>query len=191
MMNNININDKNSLKISAEIMEKGGVIIFPTDTVYGIGCLLNQKAIKKLYKIKNRPLSQPTAVLLSKQLYGKLRSSVKNTIDGDIEREFLSGKITIIFAANQFDIKFPKMILKDGSLGVRLPEFVWFEKLINLVGPIVATSANKKGKIAPRSFREIDPQVIKEADLTVKTDKTLGNKPSQVYDLKEQIFLRK
>jgi len=64
-MNTIDIKDKSSLETAATTLKQGGIIIFPTDTVYGIGCGLNEQAISKLYQIKNRPFSKPTAILMS------------------------------------------------------------------------------------------------------------------------------
>lgn len=83
------------------------------------------------------------------------------------------------------------MILSgDNKIGVRLPKYKWLENLINIVGPIVATSANKKGDTPPKNFAEISPDLIKLADLTIKTDENLGGKPSVVFDLVKNQVLR-
>lgn len=187
----IEIKDKNSLQNAAEVLKSGGILVFPTDTVYGIGCLLNKDAIRKLYKIKNRK-NQPTAVLFSKKLYNFLSSSVKSTIEKEdgILKDFFKGKVTIIFKTKNFKIDFPKMILKDGKVGIRLPNYRWLEKLIDMIGPIVATSCNKKGNRPPVNFHEIDPEIIKLADLTIKTSEKLSGMPSKVIDLETEQIIR-
>lgn len=188
----ITINNKNSLQNAAIVLSQGGILIFSTDTVYGIGCLLSEKAIKRLYQIKNRPLSQPTTILITKNLYHKIRSSEKSGIEisSNMRKDFWNGKITIIFPGALFKMKFPEIITKDNKIGIRLPQSVWLEKLIEIVGPIVTSSANKKGEPAPSKFEEIDPDIIEKADLTIKTDEKLSGKPSRVYDLKLKKYLR-
>jgi len=195
-MRTINIKSKSSLKTAISVLKRGGVIIFPTDTVYGIGCILNPNSIKKLYQIKNRPLTQPTAVLISEalyhseDLYHKIRSSAKCGIADKILKQSPKGKITVVMGTKYFKIKFPKILLKDNKIGFRIPDDKWLEKLIDKVGPIVASSANKAGERPPKKFSEIDKQIIKEADLTVKTKEILSGKPSAVYDLEKGIFVR-
>lgn len=73
----IDIKNKGSVQNAAEVLRKGGILIFPTDTVYGVGCLNNEKAIKKLYRMKNRPLNQPTALLISKDHIFKIKLVLK------------------------------------------------------------------------------------------------------------------
>ena len=186
----INIKSKSSIQNAAVVLKNSGIVIFPTDTVYGIGCILDEKAIKKLYQIKNRPLTQPTAVLISDTLYHKIRSSVKCGIADKIFKQHPKGKVTVIMRAEYFKIKFPKILLEDNKVGVRLPQYPWMIELINQVGPIVASSANKKGERPPKKFSEISQQIIKKADLTVETEEILSGKPSAVYDLEKDTFVR-
>jgi len=157
------------------------------------------ESIKRLYQIKNRPLSQPTTILVTKNLYHKIRSSEKSGIDipSNMRKNFRDGKITIVFSGALFKIKFPRIITKDNKIGIRLPQSEWLEKLIDTVGPMVASSANKKGKIPPAKFEEVDKDIIEKSDLTIKTDlpagkasKKLSGKPSRVYDLELKKYLR-
>jgi len=122
-----------SKKITAKILLNGGLVVFPTDTVYGIDCRLNEMTIRKLYKIKNRPLSQPTSILLTKSLYHQMLSRAKCGIDfpKNIQDDFFEGKITIVLRTTIFRLKFPKIIIKNNKIGIRLPQSAWLEKLIN------------------------------------------------------------
>jgi len=189
-MNIIDIKSKDSLSMSVQLLQSGGIVIFPTDTVYGIGCSLNETAISKLYKVKNRPLNQPTAVLMSKNIFKDLL--IKNiNLPAEIQQDFDSGRTTIILPANWFDEDFPKIIIaEDETIGVRLPRHQWLEKLIDSVGPIVATSANKKSGPVPTNFSELSSQIIDEADLTIKSDKAGLGQPSAIYHLVLKKLLR-
>ena len=186
----IDIDSTESLKNATLILKKGGVLIFPTDTVYGIGCALKKSAIRKLYKIKNRPATQPTAVLMNRNIFDSKREKVLE-FDYDLENNFYGGVLTIVDSAANYATVFPKMILSsDNKIGVRLPQHAWLEELIDKVGPIVATSANKKGYRPPSKFADIQSQIIKEADLVIQTDETLAGTPSQIYDLENKKYLR-
>ena len=178
------IDNRNSIQNAARVLKKGGILIFPTDTVYGIGCLLTEKAIRRLYKIKNRPLSQPTAILISNKNIPKICSS---TNKGD---DFISGQITLILSVAMLGFNIPKIILKNGKIGVRIPNHPWLQRLIDLAGPIVTSSANKKGENPPAKFTEIDQDIIEKADLIIKTDEKLPGIPSRVYDLELKKYLR-
>ncbi|MEK7143100.1 MAG: Sua5/YciO/YrdC/YwlC family protein [Patescibacteria group bacterium] len=188
----VSIKAKNSQKIAVDILQKGGILIFPTDTVYGIGCLLNNLSIKKLYKIKQRKFTQPTSVLLTKNLYDNFRLNGKSTIKipTKVIKEFLLGKVTIILPTNIFKIDFPKVITKDNKIGIRLPQYKWLEKVINLTGPLVASSANIKGKPAPANYRQIDKKILTQADLVIKTTSYLKGIASKVFDPENKDYLR-
>ncbi len=189
-MNIININSKSLIDITAKILSCNGIVIFPTDTVYGIGCALNKKAIIKLYKIKNRSLNKPTAILLSRKTVVYLRSSaIRRPID-DILKKYPKGKITIVANADNFKIKFPDVLLKNNKIGFRIPNDKWIEMLINNIGPIVASSANKAGEKPPKKFADIDNEILEQADLVIKSDKISTSPPSTVYDIEENKIIR-
>lgn len=192
-MNIIDINNSDFLKNATEVLASGGVLVFPTDTVYGIGCALNKSAVRKLYKIKNRPSTQPTAVLMTEtQVLSLFKSwSVKKAISDNLINDFLAGKLTIIFPKEYFNFRFPKFIISaDQTVGVRLPNHEWLKKIIDIVGPIVATSANKKGERAPSIFNDIDPDFMRDIDLVIKSEENPTGKPSQVYDFTTGKFIR-
>lgn len=178
----IDIKSKDSLQNATTILKKGGVLVFPTDTVYGIGCLLDEESIEKLYKIKSRPSSQPTAVLMNRNVFDGKRNS-ELVFDWDLDQKFFSGEMTIIDNCANYTINFPKMITNQGTIGVRLPQHKWLEKLIDEVGPIVTSSANKKGEPAPTNFQEISDEIKAQADLVIESKEKISGKPSEIYDL--------
>lgn len=181
-MDTLDIKNKDSLKNATRILKNGGILVFPTDTVYGIGCLLNEKAIKRLYQIKERPLTQPTAVLMnSKDIPLLLQKEYK---------KYPPGQVTIITYQNNYKIKFPKILLKDDKIGIRVPDDPWLQALLKITGPIVASSANRKGERTPIKFSELDLKLLEKVDLVIKTNKVSINLPSTIYDLKEDKIIR-
>lgn len=187
----ISILSKYSVSKSADILLHGGIIIFPTDTVYGIGCLMKEKAIKRLYKIKNRPLTQPTALLMTKEIFNSSCQNVNYMkLPNEIKKDFLFGKVTLIIHANDFKIKFPQIILHRSKIGIRLPKLRWLKDLINKVGPLVASSANKKGENPPKSFEELDQDLFEKVDLVVESDMKSSGKSSAIYDSESGKYLR-
>lgn len=146
------------LNKAANILKNGGVVIFPTDTVYGIGCRLDdQKAIGRIYQIKGTPQNQPFPILVSdiKQVarLAKISKVAKKLIN-----KFWPGGLTIILQA------------KSGQkIGFRQPKSGFVESLIDKVGvPIIGTSANLHGKDAVESSRDLDPELIKQVDYVLK-----------------------
>lgn len=180
----VDLGDKDSLQNAARVLKRGGILVFPTDTVYGIGCLLNTGSIKRLYTIKNRPLSQPTAILMTSKMF-------KKTYQYRIKHDkFQNGKLTLLLSAKSFMIGFPNLLIKDGKIGIRIPKYHWLKDLLNTVGPMVTSSANKKGQIPPAEFEAVDQDILEKADLTIRTDAKLSGKPSRVYDIELKKYLR-
>ena len=188
----LEIKNKNSQKNATKILKSGGVLVFPTDTVYGIGSILNDLAIKKLYKIKNRPLNQPSAILLTEKLYNFLSSRAKSyQIDFKEIKGFRTGEVTVIMPVEYLKLDLPGILVSEaGTVGVRLPNLPWLKDLIDQVGPIVASSANKKGELTPLGFDQVSIQILEEADLVIKTTEKLAGKSSAIFDLTTGKYLR-
>ncbi|KKQ74462.1 MAG: Translation factor SUA5 [Berkelbacteria bacterium GW2011_GWB1_38_5] len=181
-MDIININNKNSLNEAAEILKANGILVFPTDTVYGIGCALNEKAIKKLYKIKNRPQNKPTAILMTEKYYDHKIA--------DYFKKYKKGQATLVLNKKLLDFDIPSIITKDNKIGIRNPNLKWLEDLIDLTGPIVASSANRQGEPTPSNFKNLDSIIIDEADLVIKSHIELNGTPSMVFDIEENKIIR-
>ena len=180
----LDIKDNKSLINAAKVLKLGGILVFPTDTVYGIGCALNSKAILKLYNIKKRSIGKPTAILITKKYYQG------ENID-KILKQYPKGKITIVVDVKNLDFEIPPIILKNNKVGIRFPEFTWLEELIDSAGPIAASSANFEDEPAPKNYDEIDTDLINKSNLTIRTDEKLDGKPSTVVDLEKDEIIRK
>ncbi|UCG28378.1 MAG: threonylcarbamoyl-AMP synthase, partial [Bacteroidales bacterium] len=141
----------------------GGTILYPTDTIWGIGCdATNTEAVGRIFQIKNRPDSKSMLVLISS--IRMLEEYV--TIIPEKALEILrSAKtpLTIIYPqARNFA---EPLIHVDGSIGIRLTQDELCTSIINRFGkPLVSTSANFSGSPYPRSFFDIDPELKKKVD---------------------------
>ncbi|WP_341659183.1 L-threonylcarbamoyladenylate synthase [Blattabacterium cuenoti] len=155
---------------SVDILKKGKNLLYPTDTVWGLGCdAFNLQAIKKICEIKNRNFSKSMIVLVESmdrlhQLVGKIPHFTKKIIlDNFLKKE---KPITIVYentkkiASNFFR--------QDNTLAVRLTHDPFCICLIqNLDRPIISTSANLSGFVAPKSFSEIHPFILNKTDYVV------------------------
>jgi L-threonylcarbamoyladenylate synthase len=159
---------------------KGGVAIFPADTVYGIGCdPLNAEAVDRIHSIKGREEGKPSAVmyfspLAMRELVSGLGRRTRQAIS-----ELLPGPVTLVIANPER--RYPLACRADPEqLGIRLIE----GPLAGAMTPIFQTSANPSGEPSPRSFEEIDEQVLSAADLAIDGGELIGA-PSTVVDLSE------
>lgn len=147
-------------------LKNGSLAAFPTDTVYGIGCPLQQvKTLDRLYALKNRQENQPTALLFSDTAMvfsyaAKELSSFKSLLD-----KFWPGPLTIILYPKN-DLNIDKRLLGNkGTIGVRIPNYPPLQKLISLIGmPLVASSANYRGKAPLSSENEINATFMNAVD---------------------------
>jgi len=178
---------KNRFIKAIKILKMGGVIAFPTETVYGIGAALNQPAaIKRIFKIKNRPRSKPLQVLVS-------------TLDeakslGVFNKQALSlakawpGPLTLV--VNKTNLV-PKLVTGGTQkVGLRIPDHKIVLALINKIGPLVATSANKAGEEPALTAQRVK-EILPEIDFIIPGRVKIG-KSSKVIEVgKKSKILRK
>ena len=172
------------IKAALEVLQKGGVILYPTDTIWGIGCdACNEEAVKKVFDIKNRIDSKSMLVLMENaSLIDRYVMDVPDIAFDLIE---LTDKpLTIIFDGAKSLAK--NLIADDGSVGIRITTEKFSCELIRrFKRPIVSTSANLSGKPSPASFNEIDQEIIDAVDYVVKfrQDDTQKSVPSSIIKL--------
>ena len=166
-----------------EVIKNGGIILYPTDTVWGIGCdASNEEAIKKIYTLKQRDDSKSMFVLMNGE---KMMYNVFKEIP-DVAWEIwdLSEKPTTLILDNPRNVA-KNIIADDKTLGVRLvKEPFCFKLMERMKRPLVSTSANISGMFAPKTFKEITPEIIKGVDYVVNLqhDKVCKN-PSTIIKL--------
>lgn len=153
-----------------KILKAGGIIIFPTDTAFGIGCRIDdEEAIKKLFKIRKRPETQATPVLVSGlEMAKEYLQSISNDIKEKLIDKYWPGALTIILPC-QTD-KVPSLVRGGGdTLGIRMPNHPASLEIIKNVGvPILGPSANFHGKKTPYTFEDLDPELVKLVDYVVR-----------------------
>jgi L-threonylcarbamoyladenylate synthase len=152
---------------SLDVLRNGGIILYPTDTIWGLGCdATNADAVKKIYALKQRTDNKSMIVLVDAP--GRLYSYLDKVPEIALDLMELSEKpLTIIFegAKNLADNVINKA---DQSVGVRVVRDPFCEQLIRqFKKPIVSTSANKSGNPSPAIFPEIDENIISQVDYTV------------------------
>lgn len=149
-----------------KIMKEGGVILYPTDTIWGIGCdATNEKAVERIYKIKQRSDSKSLIVLAAN--FDMVCRYVKQIPEVAISLVEVNDKpMTIIYPGAMGIAK--NAIAADGTVGIRIPDNEFCNKLITRFHkPIVSTSANISGKASPESFDDISDEIKNAVDFIV------------------------
>ena len=168
-----------------KILKKGGLLVAPSDTVYGLVCdSTNEVAVKKLISIKNRPLGKPISVFVADRKmideYAKVGSH------GDLLKTLLPGPFTIVLPSKK---KTSRLLESErGTLGIRLPKYDFITRLVSAFGkPLTATSANISGRPPHYEIRgfleELSEEKRKQIDSVVDCGKLPHNKPSTIIDL--------
>ncbi|MBQ9463490.1 MAG: threonylcarbamoyl-AMP synthase [Bacteroidales bacterium] len=154
---------KEIIEEAVKILKDGGVILYPTDTVWGIGCdATNEEAVRKVFAIKRRSEAK-SLVLLACDL-DMVARHVKQIPSIAIDLvEVNDAPMTIIYPGAQGLA--PSVTAEDGSVGIRIPMSDFCRELVRrLRRPLVSTSANISGEPAPSSFSEISPELLSAVD---------------------------
>ena len=167
-----------------EVLKKGGVILYPTDTVWGLGCdALNEEAVAKINTIKGRISDKSFIVLLN--TVNQLQSYISEIPDVAYELiEYAENPLTIVFSEAKNIAK--NVINADGSVGIRVVKHAFCEELIQRFRrPITSTSANISGEPTPQFFDEITQEIIDAVDYVVDFEQELRvvKKPSTIIKL--------
>ncbi|MGD9910512.1 MAG: L-threonylcarbamoyladenylate synthase [Candidatus Izemoplasmatales bacterium] len=164
----------------------GKVIVFPTDTVYGIGCLLSDlESVKRIYEIKERDYSKPFAILISST--DQLNSLVKDTASLEpYASRYWPGALTLISAKN--DLVDPLITAGNPTVGIRMPRHEISLAILNHFGPMVVTSLNISSKPSILDFEEAK---LFEDQVDYMIDGgTLSHSASTVFDTITKKVLR-
>jgi len=149
-----------------KVLQEGGIILYPTDTIWGIGCdATNTEAIKKIFRLKQRDEAKSMVILVDTE--NKLESYVQevNPLAYDLI-EYAENPLTLVMpGAKNLS---PAVIAADGSVAIRVSNHDFCKQLIQrLRKPLVSTSANISGKPSPQYFSQIDQEIIDGVDYVV------------------------
>ena len=175
---------KDEIKKACEVMQKGGIILYPTDTVWGIGCdATNEEAVKRVYEIKQRSDSKAMLGLVDSPVKVDFYVQDVPSVDWDLI-ELTTKPLTVIYdgARNLA----PNLLAEDGSVGIRVTNEEFSKQLcFRFRKAIVSTSANISGQSAPAVFSEISEEIKQAVDYVVdyRREETGHPKPSSIIKL--------
>ncbi|SFN86194.1 L-threonylcarbamoyladenylate synthase [Bizionia echini] len=171
------------LYTALENLKQGKTILYPTDTIWGLGCdATNAKAVSKIYAIKNRIESKALICLVSS--LNMLKTHIEEIPEAAIHfLETATKPTTIIY--NNPKLVATNLIAQDNTLAIRMVHEGFAYELIELFQkPIVSTSANISGQASPKSFKEIHEDILKDVDYVVNLqNEKINTKPSTIIKL--------
>jgi L-threonylcarbamoyladenylate synthase len=175
------MNFEKDIEHSLKVLRSGGIILYPTDTIWGIGCdATNKDAVEKVYLLKKRPDNKSLIILLADE-----RDLLSYVSAPDMEIFVYLNTVrkpTTVIYDGAIGLA-ENVVNEDGSVGIRIVKDPFCKHLIKRLGkPLVSTSANIAGKPAPQVFKEIDPLILQGVDYCVKyrQDDLSPHQPSSV-----------
>lgn len=180
--------DREDLESALRVLRAGGVVVYPTDTVWGIGCdATNEEAVRRIYRLKKRADSKSMLVLLDSAVKLDYYAAVPPTAEMLLEVRGEGEKpLTIIYPKGRHLAE--SLLAEDGSVGIRITDEPFSKALCaQLRHPVVSTSANKSGEPAARLFREISPEILEGADYVCRfrRDDESEHEPSSIIKVNE------
>ena len=169
-----------SLSQACAILQAGGLVAFPTDTVYGVGVVaFNLTSIQRLFKAKARQGDKAIPVLIGE--YADLERVAKrlNKMTAVLASRFWPGPITLVVLKHA---QLPPNISPDSTIGVRMPDHSVALSLLRLAGPLAVTSANLSGQANTTTAQEVFQQLHGRIDLILDGGCTPGSRPSTVVN---------
>jgi L-threonylcarbamoyladenylate synthase len=181
----VNLSSKIALQVdrAIEILKAGGIVAFPTDTVYGLGGdVFNIEAAERIYSVKQRPRSLPLPVLLADLTQVTAVADSVPDIARFLMKRFWPGELTLVLPKGAL---IPEIITADkGKVAIRIPNHIVPPALIRGLGaPIIGTSANISHKPSPLTAQEVEQQLGSQIDLIVDMGRCPGGLESTVVDV--------
>ncbi len=183
--------DEADLKEAVRVLKEGGLILYPTDTVWGIGCdARNPQAVEKIYRLKERADSKSMLVLVSSE--GMLQRSVRSV--PEIAWQLIDVAVNPMTIIYDHPVGVAENLkAEDGSLGIRITSEKFSRVLCDrLKGPIVSTSANKSGKPTPLTFAEISSEIKNGVDYVClfRQKEKATSKPSNIIKITKENIVK-
>ena len=172
--------DPHALLRAFEALKLGGIVAFPTDTVYGMGALaFDGAAVERIYAAKDRPVEKAIPVLIGDaDDLAKVSAEVPE-IALKLAACFWPGPLTLVVPKHP---ELPEVVSATGTVGVRIPDHPVARALLRLAGPMAVTSANLSGQPSPSTAREVFAQLGGRIALILDGGTTPGGVPSTVVD---------
>lgn len=180
----IHVGNENAQRRAVEVLEGGGMVAFPTDTVYGLAVLpWNLDAVARLYEVKRRPSDRAIPLLLSDvgqldrvaTLPRRFRRQTRRLL-----AHFWPGGLTVVLPKTEI---VPDIVSPGSTVAVRVPDLLLTRDLIRIVGRVLAvTSANRSGQPSPITAQEVEEQLGDRIDLILDGGVCRGGVPSSLLD---------
>jgi len=169
-----------SIRRALEILQAGGLVAFPTDTVYGVGALaFDGQAVESIYSAKDRPIEKAIPILIGDAEDITRVSSDVPPMAKKLAERFWPGPLTIVIPKN---IKLPEAVSATNTVGVRVPDHIVARSVLRATGPMAVTSANLSGQPSPSTAEEVFAQLNSRIALILDGGKTPGGVPSTLVD---------
>jgi len=179
-----------ALPRALDVLRAGGLVAFPTDTVYGLGAsAFDEHAIQRIYLAKQRPPDKAIPVLLG-DLEDLTRICPKvPPLASRLAQRFWPGPLTLVVPKRT---GLPPSLSADETVGVRVPDHPAALRLLRTAGPLAVSSANRSGGASPSTAEEVLEQLAGRIDLLLDGGRTPGGSPSTVADCRggEPVILR-
>jgi len=183
-------NIKEAIPHALELLKRGGLVAFPTDTVYGVGSLaFDAKAVESIYTVKDRPVEKAIPILI-----GRPEDLEKVTVDvplmaAKLAARFWPGALTLVVPKHP---DLPEVVSTMPTVGVRVPDHPVARMLLTAAGPMAVTSANISGQDSPKTAGEVMRQLNGRIPLILDGGETPGGVPSTVINClgTEPVILR-
>ncbi len=176
----IDANLPGAIAHTLEILQAGGLVAFPTDTVYGVGALaFDGKAVESIYAAKDRPIEKAIPILIGDAGDISKVASLVSTMAKKLAERFWPGPLTIVIPKSA---SLPESVSATETVGVRVPDHVVARSVLRAAGPMAVTSANISGKPSPSTAQEVFEQLNGRIALIIDGGKTLGGVSSTVVD---------
>ncbi|MBI2545401.1 MAG: threonylcarbamoyl-AMP synthase [Candidatus Aenigmarchaeota archaeon] len=182
---NPNRPEEKLLKLASHILKNDGLVVYPTDTLYGLGAnALSKEAIKKVYKVKGRDFKNPLSISFYSIDHAKKYVHFNSTAM-KLAKKFLPGPLTIVLPMK---FNFPSQLTHgSGKVGIRIPDNKIILDLIKIAGfPITSTSANISGAIECSTAEQAANQIGKKVGLILDGGRCKIKKPSTVVEILDE-----
>ena len=169
-----------AIPIALDVLQAGGLVAFPTDTVYGVGALaFDGRAVESIYAAKDRPMEKAIPVLLGDQADLQKVGTDIPEIARRLAARFWPGPLTVL-VPKRADL--PEAVSATSTVGVRVPDHRTARELLRAAGPMAVTSANISGAPSPVTAQEVYEQLAGRLALILDGGRTPGGVPSTLVD---------
>ena len=172
--------DAESIQVALQILREGGLVAFPTDTVYGVGALVfDGKAVESIYVAKQRPIEKAIPVLMADAADMEKVGMDIPEVAYQLAARFFPGPLTCLIPKQP---TLPESVSATETVGVRVPDHEVARALLRAAGPMAVTSANISGQASPSTAQEVLAQLGGRIELILDGGKTPGGVPSTLVD---------